>query len=81
MRMPWSGARKALAANRVLCPSPAPIGIETHESALRIAEKYGYEIYDALIAASALEAGCATLYSADLQHRQVLEGGDGLESV
>ena len=74
MRMPWSGARKALAANRVLCPSPAPIGIETHESALRIAEKYGYEIYDALIAASALEAGCAILYSERLAHREVLEG-------
>jgi hypothetical protein len=27
-----------------------------------------------LIAASALEAGCATLYSEDLQPRQVLEG-------
>ena len=81
MRTPWSGARKALAANRVLWPSPAPIGIETHESAPRIAEKYGYEIYDALIAAPALEAGCATLYSEDLQHRQVLEGVVGLESV
>ena len=26
-----------------------------------IAEKFGYELYDALIVASALEAGCATL--------------------
>jgi len=29
-----------------------PIGIETHESALRIAEKYGLEIYAVLIAAA-----------------------------
>lgn len=74
LHMPWSEVVEALAAIRVLCPSVAPIGIETHESALRIAVKYGLEIYDALIAASALEAGCATLYSEDLQHRQVLEG-------
>ena len=72
--MPWSEVKEALAAIRVLCPSAAPIGIETHESALRIEEKYGYEIYDALISASALEAGCATLYSEDLQHRRVLDG-------
>jgi predicted nucleic acid-binding protein len=74
IRMSWSEVTEALNAIRVLCPSPAPIGIETHESALGIAKKYGYEIYDALMAASALEAGCATLYSEDLQHRQVLEG-------
>ncbi len=74
IRMSWSEVTEALAAIRVLCPSPVPIGIETHESALRIAEKYGHDIYDALIAASALEAGCATLYSEDLQHHQVLQG-------
>jgi predicted nucleic acid-binding protein len=74
LHMSWSEVTEALNAIRVLCPSPVPIGIETHESALGIAERYGYEIYDALIAASALEAGCATLYSEDLQHRQVLEG-------
>jgi predicted nucleic acid-binding protein len=74
IHMSWSEVTEALNAIQVLCPSPAPIGVETHESALDIAKKYGYEIYDALIAASALEAGCATLYSEDPQHRQVLEG-------
>jgi predicted nucleic acid-binding protein len=37
-----------------------------------IAEKYGYGIYDALVAAAALEAGCETLYSEDLQDGQVI---------
>jgi len=48
----WSEVTEALAAIRVLCPSPAPIGIETHESALRIAEKYGYEIPPASLSLS-----------------------------
>ncbi len=71
--MSWSETTEALDAIRALCPAPAPIGIETHQSALRIGKKYGYEIYDSLIAASALEAGCATLYSEELQHLQIVE--------
>jgi predicted nucleic acid-binding protein len=74
IHMSWSELTEALHAIRVLCPSPSPITVETHDTALAIAQKYGYEIYDALIAASALEAGCTTLYSEDMQHRQVLEG-------
>jgi PIN domain len=41
-----------------------------HKTALAIAEKYGYGIYDALVAAAALEAGCKTLYSEDLRNEQ-----------
>ncbi len=74
IHMSWNEVTEVLKAIRVLCPSPAPITVETHDAALAIAENYGYEIYDALIAASALEAGCIILYSEDMQHRQVLEG-------
>ena len=74
IHMSWKDVTEALNAIRVLCPSLAPITVETHDAAVSIAEKYGYEIYDALIAASALEAGCTTLYSKEMQHRQVLEG-------
>ena len=74
MRMPWKDVTEALDAIRVLCPSPVPIAISTHETALRIAEDYGYEIYDALVVAAALEAHCATLYSEDLQDGQVIGG-------
>lgn len=74
IHMSWNEVTEALSAIRVLCPSPAPVTVKTHDAALAIAENYGFEIYDALIAASALEAGCTTLYSEDMQHRQVLEG-------
>lgn len=74
IRMPWAEVREALAAIRVLCATPIPITAQTHETALRIAEQYSYGIYDALIAAAALEAGCVTLYSEDFQDGQIIDG-------
>ena len=66
--------RRALAGIRAFCPQPLPITAATHEAALGIAERLGYQVYDSLIIASALEAGCATLYSEDMQDGQVVEG-------
>jgi predicted nucleic acid-binding protein len=48
--------------------------LNTHEAALKIAQQYGFGIYDAMIAAAALEAKCSTLYSEDLQDGQVVDG-------
>jgi predicted nucleic acid-binding protein len=72
--MSWKDLTEALDAFRVLCPSPLPITIEMHEAAVRIAEMHGYNIYDALVVAAALEAGCATLYSEDLHDGQTIDG-------
>ena len=72
--MTWEEIQEALAAIRVLCPSPVPLTIETHEAGLRIAAHYQFHIYDALVAAAALEADCATLYSEDLQDGQIIDG-------
>ena len=36
--------------------------------------RYGFGFYDSLIVAAALDAGCKTLYSEDLQHGQRVEG-------
>ncbi len=70
----WEEVGEALAALRVLCPSPVPLTIETHEAGLRIAAQYQLHIYDALVVAAALEARCTTLYSEDLQDGQVIDG-------
>jgi predicted nucleic acid-binding protein len=45
----------------------------TMHLALNITERYGYSWYDSLIIAAALDAGCDTLYTEDLQHGQVIE--------
>jgi len=70
--MPWKEVREFLDLIGILCPNPVPISLATHREALTIAEKYGYGIYDALIASAALEAGCKTLYSEDLQDGQII---------
>jgi predicted nucleic acid-binding protein len=70
--MSWKEVRKFLDLICVLCPNPVPISLDTHKAALAIAEKYGYSIYDALVASAALEAGCKTLYSEDLQDGQII---------
>jgi predicted nucleic acid-binding protein len=71
--MSWKEVIEFLDLISVLCPDPFPISLDTHRGALAIAEKYGYGIYDALIVSAALEAGCTTLYSEDLQDGQVIE--------
>jgi predicted nucleic acid-binding protein len=72
--MSWEEIGGALAAIRDLCPSPIPLTLDTHGAGLRIAAKYGFPFYDALIAAAALEAQCTTLYSEDFQDGQLLDG-------
>ena len=72
--MSWEEIHSALAAIRDLCPSPIPLTLDTHDAGLRIAAKYGFSFYDALIAAAALEAQCTTLYSEDFQDGQRVEG-------
>ena len=73
LAMSWEEIDEAVAAIRVLCASPVPLTMDTHDAGRRIAAKYGYSMFDGLIAASALEAGCDTLYSEDLQDGQVIE--------
>lgn len=74
LRMDWNEVSAALSALGVLCPSPVPLTIGTHETALEIAQRYGFGIFDALIVAAAMEARCDTLYSEDMQDGQVIEG-------
>ena len=50
-----------------------PVTVDTHEIGAEIAERYGLPIYDAMIAAAALQAGCDTLLSEDMQDGMVLE--------
>jgi len=42
-------------------------------SALHLANKYQYSLYDSLIIAVALAENCTILYTEDLQHGQVIE--------
>jgi predicted nucleic acid-binding protein len=72
IRMSWADTHAFLEAIRGLL-TVHPLSVEVHETALDVAERYGFSIYYALIAASALHAGCDTLWSEDLQHGMTLE--------
>ena len=74
MQMPWAEVAEAVEAFLVLCPTPVAVTLEIHNAARAIADKMGCNIYDALVVAAALDAGCATLYSEDFQDGQVIEG-------
>jgi len=64
--------RDALEPIRTVCRL-TPLTAETHDLGLRLAERYGFSVYDALIVAAALLADCKILYSEDMQHGQSIE--------
>ena len=72
--MTWAEMRDALATIRTLSRTIMPIEIETHIDALRIAERHGYTIFDALMIAAALRADCVVLYSEDMQDGMAIGG-------
>ena len=47
--------------------------IDTHDRGLALAQRYQLSVYDAMIAAAAIEADCAVLLSEDFQTGQVLD--------
>jgi predicted nucleic acid-binding protein len=74
MQMSWAETHALLTMLRGLL-TVHPLTVEIHETGLELAERYGLSTYDAMIAASALHAGCDTLWSEDMQHGMKLDGG------
>jgi len=66
LAMPWKEINELLELIRSMCPTE-PLTIETHDKGRRVAEQYGLSVYDAMIVAAALLAGCEILYSEDMQ--------------
>lgn len=51
-----------------------PVTVDIHKDGRRLAERYGFAIYDSFIIAAALAADCDTLWSEDMQHGMVVDG-------
>jgi predicted nucleic acid-binding protein len=45
-----------------------PVTMETHNAGLRLAERYRFAVYDAMVVAAALSTDCDTLWSEDMQN-------------
>jgi predicted nucleic acid-binding protein len=69
----WPEVREVLGALRTACVTHA-VTEKIHDVGVDVAERYGFSVYDSMIIAAAQGAGCTTLFSEDLQHRQVIDG-------
>lgn len=70
--MPMADVREALAAVRAAC-QVVPLTEAVHDKGIELAGRHKLPVYDAMIIASALLAGCKTLMSEDMQDGQVFE--------
>jgi predicted nucleic acid-binding protein len=73
LRLEWPEIAQALLDIRRFA-EVRPLNLEAHVHGLALAERYRLSVYDAMIAAAALEAGCRTLVSEDFSAGQRLEG-------
>ncbi|SDZ87697.1 PIN domain-containing protein [Rubrimonas cliftonensis] len=69
----WEETGAFLAGVRALC-AVEDLTPRTHDVGRALAERYGLSVYDAMIVAAALLAGCATLWSEDMQDGLLVEG-------
>lgn len=70
----WHEITDAVADLRAALDPVRPIGIDTWTAAVALARQHRFGFYDSLILASALEAGCDTLLTEDLQAGRRIEG-------
>ena len=70
----WAEIDETLQIVRSLVSEIEPLTVASHDAALAISARLDYGIYDAMIIASALHAGCDVLYSEDMQAGQVVDG-------
>lgn len=72
MQLSWRETHDFLNAVRNLL-SVESVTSDVHDTGLAIAERYGLSVFDAMIVASALHAGCRTLWSEDMQHGLMID--------
>lgn len=64
--------REALEPITAIC-DVAPLTVQIHQRGLQLVQRYRFSFYDALIVSAALDAGCTTLYSEDMQDGQLID--------
>jgi len=67
LSMSWEEIVDVLGLLRQRCVV-RPLTLGVHDLGLSLVRRHRFAWYDALIVAAALDAGCATLYSEDMQH-------------
>jgi len=73
-RRDWRAIAEAIDDVLTVVDPPLALTHDLHTAARKLAEEHGISFYDALIVASAVEAGCDVLYSEDMQHGRSIGG-------
>lgn len=73
-RRDWDEIAEAISDVLTVVDPPLALTLDLHSAARKLAEDNGLSFYDALIVAAALEAGCDTLYTEDMQHGRKFGG-------
>jgi predicted nucleic acid-binding protein len=71
-RRPREEIESALENIRNFC-QVATVSVATLTFALKLHEKYGYQFFDCLMLASAIESGCMQIITEDMSSGQVIE--------
>ena len=69
----WDETDAFLAGVRTLC-QVEDLTTQTHEVGRALAERYRFSVYDAMIVAAALIAGCRILHTEDMHDGLLVEG-------
>ena len=70
----WREISEAISDALALVDPPLSLTLDLHAAARALAEAHRLSFYDALIVAAAIEAGCDTLFSEDMQHGRTIGG-------
>lgn len=73
MGLGWAEVRSLLETVRDLL-TVVPLNTQTHETGLSFCERYGFSVYEGMIVAAAMIAGCDVLWSEDMQDGLRVEG-------
>ena len=73
-RKDWREIAEAISDVLAVVDPPLALTLDLHTFARALAEEHQLSFYDALIVASAIEAGCDILYSEDMQHGRTIGG-------
>jgi predicted nucleic acid-binding protein len=73
-KLGWDLVEQYLEVIDALCGRPIPLTAEMYKAAVNISKRHGYRIYDSLILAAAIQAGCSTVCTEDMQHGRMIEG-------
>ncbi len=74
LKLDWPEIGERLAVVKALAGEVVPVSVALHEKAVDLASVHNFSFYDALIVASALEAGCTHLITEDMQHGRSIDG-------